>query len=41
MDGYDHNAAPWSDIPDIEFWRMEKDRYCAGEFVWTGIDYLG
>ena len=41
VDGYDHNAAPWSDIPDIEFWRMEKDRYCAGEFVWTGIDYLG
>ena len=39
--GYDHNAAPWSDIPDLEFWRMEKDRYCAGEFVWTGIDYLG
>ena len=38
---YDHNAAPWSDIPDIEFWRMEKDRYCGGEFVWTGIDYLG
>jgi len=41
VDGYDHNAAPWSDIPDIEFWRMEKDRYCGGEFVWTGIDYLG
>ena len=39
--GYDHNAAPWSDIPDVEFERMETDRYCAGEFVWTGIDYLG
>ena len=39
--GYDHNAAPWSDIPDVEFARMEEDRYCAGEFVWTGIDYLG
>ena len=39
--GYDHNAAPWSDIPDAEFERMETDRYCAGEFVWTGIDYLG
>ena len=38
---YEHNAAPWSDIPDIEFARMEEDRYCAGEFVWTGIDYLG
>ena len=29
------------DIPDVEFARMEADRYCAGEFVWTGIDYLG
>jgi beta-galactosidase len=41
VDGYDHNAAVWSDIPDAEFWRMETDRYCGGEFVWTGIDYLG
>ena len=38
---YDHNAAPWSDIPDLEFARMERDRYCGGEFVWTGFDYLG
>ncbi len=38
---YDHNAAPWSDIPDLEFYRMERDSYCSGEFVWTGIDYLG
>ncbi len=39
--GWDHCAADWSDIPDVEFARMEKDRYCCGEFVWTGIDYLG
>ena len=38
---YEHGAAPWSDIPDVEFAYMERDRYCAGEFVWTGIDYLG
>lgn len=38
---YDHNAAPWSDIPDLEFARMARDRYCGGEFVWTGFDYLG
>ncbi len=38
---YDHNAAPWSDIPDHEFALMARDRYCGGEFVWTGIDYLG
>ena len=41
VDSYDYNAASWSDIPDREFFRMERDRYCAGEFVWTGIDYLG
>ncbi len=39
--GYDHNSAAWSDIPDLEFERMERDRYVGGEFVWTGIDYLG
>jgi len=38
---YDHNAAPWSDIPDVEFDRLAADRFCCGEFVWTGIDYLG
>jgi len=38
---YDYNAAAWSDIPDWEFYRMEVDRYCGGEFVWTGINYLG
>ena len=41
VDSYDHNAAPWSDIADVEFARMEADSYCAGEYVWTGIDYLG
>ena len=37
---YDH-CAGCGDIPDMEFNRMEKDRYCAGEFIWTGFDYLG
>ncbi len=41
VDSRDRNAAAWSDIPDREFARMERDPYCAGEFVWTGIDYLG
>jgi beta-galactosidase len=41
IDGYDRCAASWADIPDLEFARMERDRYCGGEFVWTGIDYLG
>lgn len=38
-DSYDRTAG--CDIPDVEFDRMEKDRYVAGEFVWTGVDYLG
>ena len=38
---YDLNAAPWSDIPDVEFALMQQDRFVAGEMVWTGFDYLG
>lgn len=41
VDSYDFNSSRWSDIPDWEFYRMEEDRFCGGEFVWTGIDYLG
>ena len=41
VDSYDRNAAPWADIPDREFALMEKDKFVAGEFVWTGFDYLG
>ena len=41
VDSYDRNAANWSDIPDREFALMEKDKFVAGEFVWTGFDYLG
>ena len=41
VDSYDRNSAAWSDIPDREFARMERDRFVAGEFVWTGADYLG
>ena len=41
VDSYDLNSAHWSDIPDREFLRMERDRFIGGEFVWTGIDYLG
>jgi hypothetical protein len=38
---YDLNSAAWSDIPDVEFKLMEDDSFVAGEFVWTGCDYLG
>ncbi|MBQ2632333.1 MAG: DUF4982 domain-containing protein [Kiritimatiellae bacterium] len=29
------------DIADEVFGYMDDDPYCCGEFVWTGIDYLG
>lgn len=41
VSSYDLNAAAWSDIPDFEFQLMIDDSFVAGEFVWTGFDYLG
>jgi hypothetical protein len=41
VDSYDLSSAPWSDIPDQEFRLMNEDGFVAGEFVWTGFDYLG
>ena len=41
IDGHECNAPTWADVPEVEFLRMERDRFVAGEFVWTGIDYLG
>ena len=41
VSAYDSCAAQFGDIPDVEFHRIEHDRYCAGEFVWSGFDYLG
>ena len=40
-DGYELHSAWCGDIPDVEFNRLDHDRYVAGEFVWTGMDYLG
>jgi beta-galactosidase len=41
VSSYDLCAADWSDIPDKEFKLMQDDRFVAGEFVWTGFDYIG
>lgn len=41
VSSYDLSSAAWSDIADHEFRLMEQDRFVAGEFVWTGFDYLG
>ena len=37
---YDYNAMWWSDVADRDFYLMETDAFMAGEFVWTGFDYL-
>ncbi len=41
VSSYDLEHARWSYIPDLEFAAQDKYPFVAGEFVWTGFDYLG
>ena len=41
ISSYDLNAPFWAEIPDDDFMWQQDEEYVAGEFVWTGIDYLG
>jgi beta-galactosidase len=41
VSSYDLSFADWSYCPDKEFESQERYPYVAGEFVWTGFDYLG
>ena len=34
-------APPWATPPDTEFKGQDQFPFTAGEFVWTGFDYLG
>ncbi len=34
-------ATGWGTAPDVEFGALEDEPRCAGEYVWTGFDYLG
>jgi len=38
---YDYSAPKWAMAPDIEFRAQDENPFVAGEFVWTGFDYLG
>ena len=38
---YDFFVPGWASTPDAEFRGQEKNPFVAGEFVWTGFDYLG
>jgi len=41
MSSYDLYAPRWATPPDAEFRGQDKNPFVAGEFVWTGFDYLG
>ena len=31
----------WACTPDVQWHWMDKVKTCMGEFIWTGVDYLG
>lgn len=39
--GYDVEFCSWSNTPDTDFALAEDNKWYAGQFVWTGFDYLG
>jgi beta-galactosidase len=41
VSSYDLSAPRWAWSPDVEFRGLDEAPYAAGEFVWTGFDYLG
>lgn len=41
VSSYDLNAPDWAEIADDDFMWQQEEAYVAGEFVWTGFDYLG
>lgn len=41
LSSYDMEGPSWFSTPDLEFAMQEDCNAVAGEFVWTGFDYLG
>ncbi|RLD17853.1 MAG: glycoside hydrolase family 2 [Bacteroidetes bacterium] len=41
VSSYDLNAPWWAEVADDDFMWQQDEPYIAGEFVWTGFDYLG
>jgi beta-galactosidase len=41
VSSYDLHAPRWGVSPDDQFRALDQAPYVAGEFVWTGFDYLG
>jgi beta-galactosidase len=41
VSSYDLSAPRWASAPELEFQGLDDNPGVAGEFVWTGFDYLG
>lgn len=41
MSSYDLYYPSWASSPDHEFYGQDHSAAVAGEFVWTGFDYIG
>jgi beta-galactosidase len=41
VSSYDLNAPQWAEVADDDFMWQQEEEYVAGEFVWTGFDYIG
>ncbi|MDP4291256.1 MAG: DUF4982 domain-containing protein, partial [Bacteroidota bacterium] len=41
VSSYDLYAPGWAYSPDVQFKALDENPFMAGEFVWTGMDYLG
>ena len=41
ISSYDLIAPWWAEIADDDFMWQQDEEYVAGEFVWTGFDYIG
>ena len=41
VSSYDLWSPGWATLPDPEFKSEEQNPFVAGQFVWTGFDYLG
>ena len=38
---YDVECCGWSNLPDVDLEAQDDKPYTIGQFIWTGIDYLG
>jgi beta-galactosidase len=41
VSSYDYYVPGWATTPDMEWLGEQQNPFVAGEFVWTGFDYLG